>query len=45
MPIVTVRQNGRRSQRAAEAPAGAGFTVANLDGGMNRWLTDGRPTV
>jgi rhodanese-related sulfurtransferase len=44
-PIVTVCQSGRRSQRAAEALAGAGFTVADLDGGLNRWLSDGRPTT
>lgn len=44
-PIVTVCQGGGRSQRAAEALAGVGFTVANLDGGMNRWLADGQPTA
>jgi rhodanese-related sulfurtransferase len=44
-PIVTVFQSGRRSQRAAEALADAGFTVANLDGGMNAWLSDGQPTA
>jgi rhodanese-related sulfurtransferase len=44
-PIVTICQSGRRSQRAAEALAAAGFTVANLDGGMNAWLAAGRPTA
>jgi rhodanese-related sulfurtransferase len=40
-----VCRSGRRSQAAAEALAGAGFTVANLAGGMNRWTAEGRPTV
>jgi rhodanese-related sulfurtransferase len=44
-PIVAVCRSGRRSQAAAEALAGAGFTVANLAGGMNRWTAEGRPTV
>jgi rhodanese-related sulfurtransferase len=44
-PIVTVCQSGGRSRRAAEALADAGFTVADLDGGMNAWLSDGRPTA
>jgi rhodanese-related sulfurtransferase len=44
-PIVTVCQSGGRSRRAAEALADAGFTVADLDGGMNAWLSDGQPTA
>jgi rhodanese-related sulfurtransferase len=44
-PIVAVCRSGRRSQAAAEALAGAGFTVANLAGGMNRWTEEGHPTV
>ena len=45
LPVVTVCQSGRRSQRAAEALAAAGFQVSNLDGGMNGWLDAGHPTV
>ena len=43
VPIVTVCQSGRRSQRAAEVLQAAGFTVANLDGGIDRWTAEGRP--
>lgn len=45
VPVVTVCQSGRRSHRAAEALAAAGFTVADLEGGMNAWAADGRPVV
>jgi rhodanese-related sulfurtransferase len=45
VPVVTVCQSGRRSQRAAEALAAAGFTVANLDGGMNGWVADGQAVL
>ena len=45
IPIVTVCQSGRRSQRAAEALQAAGYTVANLDGGIDRWTSEGRTTV
>jgi rhodanese-related sulfurtransferase len=45
VPVVIVCQSGRRSQRAAEALAAAGFTVANLAGGMNAWVADGRPVT
>jgi rhodanese-related sulfurtransferase len=45
MPIVTVCRSGRRSQAAAEALTAAGFTVANLAGGMSRWTAEGCPTV
>jgi rhodanese-related sulfurtransferase len=41
-PVVTVCQSGRRGQRAAEVLAAAGFTVADLGGGMNAWLSDGQ---
>jgi rhodanese-related sulfurtransferase len=44
-PVVTVCRSGRRSQAAAEALAAAGFTVANLAGGMSRWTAEGRPIV
>jgi rhodanese-related sulfurtransferase len=43
LPVVTVCQGGRRSQRAADALAAAGFTVSNLGGGMNAWIADHRP--
>ena len=45
IPIVTVCQSGGRSQRAAEALQAAGYTVANLDGGIDRWTSEGRTTV
>jgi rhodanese-related sulfurtransferase len=45
MPIATVCQSGRRNQRAAEVLAAAGFAVANLDGGINRWIAHGLPTA
>jgi rhodanese-related sulfurtransferase len=44
-PVVVVCQSGRRSQRAAEMLSGAGFMVSNLVGGLNDWISDGRPTV
>jgi rhodanese-related sulfurtransferase len=42
-PIVAVCRSGRRSQLAAEALTAAGVTAANLAGGMNAWVADGRP--
>ena len=45
IPIVTVCRSGQRSQRAAEALQAAGFTVANLDGGIDRWTSEGHPTL
>ena len=44
-PIVVVCQSGRRSQHAAEILTVAGFMVSNLAGGMNDWVSDGRPTI
>jgi rhodanese-related sulfurtransferase len=41
VPLVLVCRSGRRSRLAAEALAAAGFTVANLDGGIQRWLAEG----
>lgn len=45
IPIITVCQSGRRSQRAAEALSAAGYGVSNLDGGMNAWTQDGKPVA
>ena len=45
VPIVTVCRSGRRSQEAAEVLQAAGFTVANLDGGIDRWTSEGHPTL
>ena len=44
-PMVTVCRSGQRSQRAAEALQAAGFTVANLEGGIDRWTAEGHPTL
>jgi rhodanese-related sulfurtransferase/glyoxylase-like metal-dependent hydrolase (beta-lactamase superfamily II) len=43
--IVTVCRSGRRSARAAQWLVGQGFDVANLAGGMARWIADGRPVA
>ena len=43
--IVAVCRVGGRSQRAAEALAGAGYDVVNLAGGMRAWAAAGRPVV
>jgi rhodanese-related sulfurtransferase len=44
-PVITVCRSGGRSSQAAQFLAGQGYDVANLDGGMNRWMTEGRPSV
>ena len=44
-PVVVVCQSGRRSQHAADLLTVAGFTVSNLAGGIDDWISDGRPTV
>jgi rhodanese-related sulfurtransferase len=44
-PIITVCRSGRRSSRAAELLSAAGFDVADLDGGMTQWTSEGRPVV
>jgi len=44
-PVITVCRSGGRSSRAAQFLAGQGYDVANLDGGMTRWLDEGRPTA
>ena len=43
IPIITVCRSGRRSQSAAELLQAAGFMVANLDGGIDRWTSEGHP--
>jgi len=45
IPIVTVCRSGKRSQEAAELLQAAGFTVANLDGGIDRWTAEGHTTL
>jgi rhodanese-related sulfurtransferase len=44
-PVITVCRSGGRSSQAAQFLAGQGYDVANLDGGMTQWITEGRPTV
>jgi rhodanese-related sulfurtransferase len=43
--VVTVCRSGRRSATAAEHLRAAGFTVHNLDGGMQAWQAAGLPVV
>ena len=42
-PVITVCRSGGRSAQAARFLARQGFDVANLDGGMTRWIAEGRP--
>jgi rhodanese-related sulfurtransferase len=44
-PIVAVCRVGGRSQRVAEALAQAGYTVANLAGGMQAWAAHGHQVL
>jgi rhodanese-related sulfurtransferase len=44
-PVITVCRSGGRSSQAARFLAAQGYDVTNLDGGMTRWTTEGRPTV
>ena len=44
-PVITVCRSGGRSARAAQFLAGQGYEVANLDGGMTRWIGEGRPVA
>lgn len=44
-PIVAVCRVGGRSQRVAVALAEAGYTVANLAGGMQAWAETGNDVV
>jgi rhodanese-related sulfurtransferase len=43
--IVTVCRSGRRSDTAAAQLRAAGYTVHNLDGGMQAWQSAGLPVV
>ena len=44
-PVITVCRSGGRSSQAAQFLADQGYDVADLDGGMARWMAQGRPTV
>ncbi len=44
-PVIAVCRSGGRSSQAAQFLAGQGYDVANLDGGMTRWIAEGRPTI
>ena len=44
-PVIAVCRSGGRSSQAAQFLAGQGYDVANLDGGMTRWIAEGRPTA
>ena len=45
-PVVCICQAGRRSLRAAQFLAQAGYAkVANLEGGTSAWIEAGQPTV
>ena len=44
-PVITVCRSRGRSAQAAQFLAGHGYDVASLDGGMTRWVAEGRPTV
>jgi rhodanese-related sulfurtransferase len=39
-PIVAICRSGARSRTVAEALAGAGYDVVNLDGGMRSWAAE-----
>jgi rhodanese-related sulfurtransferase len=43
--VVTVCRSGRRSDTAAAQLRAAGYTVHNLDGGMQAWQAAGLPVV
>ena len=44
-PVIAVCRSGGRSSQAARLLAAQGYDVANLDGGMTRWIAEERPTV
>jgi rhodanese-related sulfurtransferase len=45
-PIILVCQSGARATKAADLLRTAGITtMAVMDGGVNRWLAEGRPAV
>lgn len=41
--IVLICAGGVRSAQAAQFAAQYGYTVANLEGGINAWMADGLP--
>lgn len=43
--VIAVCRSGGRSSRAARFLADQGYEVANLAGGMTRWVAEGRPTT
>jgi len=44
-PVVLCDDDGRRAERAVATAEAMGYTaVSMLDGGINRWVTEGRPT-
>ena len=44
-PLVLICRTGRRSDAAANALAGMGFTTYNVVGGMTAWASAGLPVV
>lgn len=44
-PVVAACRSGRRSQRAAEFLQQQGFEVANLSGGITRWMQEQQPVL
>ena len=44
-PVITGCRSGGRSSQAAQFLADQGYDVADLAGGMTRWIAEGRPTV
>lgn len=41
-PVYVICQSGRRSARAADQLAGAGFRAINVQGGTGAWIASGR---
>ena len=44
-PIVCICRSGARSRAVAEALAGAGYDIVNLDGGMRAWAVEDLPVI
>lgn len=44
-PVYLVCASGRRSSRAADLLAEAGYTVVNVEGGTQAWIAAGHPTA
>ncbi|WP_255696555.1 rhodanese-like domain-containing protein [Allobranchiibius sp. GilTou73] len=45
VPVITICRSGKRSGKAAERLAAAGFQVRNMVGGMSAWHEQGLPMV